>query len=224
MFAFRSTKNGQFKAYFCSAKISEGLESRRLRYVLGNGRRSRQAFGMPEQTISQIKELLVTDESAELGPGPRAGVLSEAALNSKLNSLLAQTELSPTRQQLVRALLLLWHDHLDTSHTISQDIENADGSFVHAIMHRREPDAWNSKYWWRRVGDHPAFSEIANRVRKLLAGDNSDLAKRLMPRGNWDAAGFVDACDSAKDEPLIRTLREVQRVETEVLLEYFCHE
>jgi hypothetical protein len=27
--------------------------------------------------------------------------------------------------------------------------------FWHAIMHRREPDAANSKHWWRQVGTLP---------------------------------------------------------------------
>ena len=179
---------------------------------------------MSEQTVTQIKQLLATAEPADLGPGPRAGVLSEATLKSELNSLLAETKLSSTRQQLVRSLVLLWHDHLDASHTISQGIENSDGSFVHAIMHRREPDAWNSKYWWRRVGNHSAFSEIGRRVGELLAREKLDLAKRLVPGGRWDASAFVDMCDSAKEESLIRTLREIQRIETEVLLEHFCHE
>ena len=179
---------------------------------------------MSEQILAQIKELLATGEPAELGPGPRAGVLSEADLTAKLNPLLAKSKLSPTREQLVRSLILLWHDHLDASHTISQGIENVDGSCVHAIMHRREPDAWNSKYWWRRVGDHAAFPEIGRRVSDLLAGQKADLAERLIPGGRWDASAFVDACDAAKDESVIRTLRELQRIETEVLLEYFCHE
>jgi len=194
--------------------------------VLGNCRHCRQASSVSDQTIGEIKQLLITAGPAELGPGPRAGVLSEAVLNSKLDSLLGKTKLTSTQQQLIRSLVLLWHDHLDASHAISQGIENADGSFVHAIMHRREPDAWNSKYWWRRVGNHPAFREIGRRVSKLLAGEKSDLGKRLVPggEGEWDAAAFVDVCDSAKDKSLIQTLREIQRIETEVLLEHFCHE
>ena len=181
-------------------------------------------LAMSVQTFAQIRQLLVTDEPADLGPGPRTGVLSERELNSQLDSLLGKTNLSSTRKDLVRALLLLWHDHLDASHNISQGIENADGSFVHAIMHRREPDAWNSKYWWRRVGNHAAFPEISRRVNELLTGETSDLAKLLVPGGQWDANVFVDVCDAAKDDSLIRTLREIQRIETEALLEHFCHE
>src|SRR5262245_42612875 len=56
--------------------------------------------------------------------------------------------------------LWLYHDGLDESHAISQDLDTAEGSFWHAIMHRREPDAWNSKYWWRRVGDHAVLGRL----------------------------------------------------------------
>ncbi len=183
---------------------------------------------MSDPVFARMQQLLATTESPELGPGPRPGVLPLGELNSRLEAVLRASRLSLRQQQLICSLILLWHDHLDTSHTISQGIENADGSFVHAIMHRREPDAWNSKYWWRRVGNHPAFPEIAQRVSELLASGpataQADLARRLVGDGQWDAAAFVEACDSAKDEPLIQTLRAIQRIETEVLLEFFCHE
>jgi hypothetical protein len=199
---------------------------------------------VPDQAIAQIKQLLATPAPPALGPQPRVGVMAEAALNARLVVLFREAKLSPARQELIRALLLLWHDHLDASHNISQGIENADGSFVHAIMHRREPDYWNAKYWWRRVGAHPAFPEIARRVGALLAGSRrgneadsgetkrvrlvtsaattEELAAKLLPGGKWDACAFVDACEaavgSAEREAL---LREIQRIETEVLLELF---
>lgn len=167
--------------------------------------------------------------------------MTAAELNFKLDSLFRETKLTPQRQQLIRALLLLWHDHLDASHSISQSIENADGSFVHAIMHRREPDYWNAKYWWRRMGLHPTFSEIARRVAELLAGSRrrveadveiksfrlvtsaattKGLAAKFLPGGNWDACAFVDLCEQAAgDSRHEDLLRNIQRIETEVLLE-----
>src|SRR5262245_35001335 len=56
--------------------------------------------------------------------------------------------------------LWLYHDFLDESHSISQDLHTVEGSYWHAIMHRREPDYWNSKYWFRRVGDHPIYDKL----------------------------------------------------------------
>lgn len=196
---------------------------------------------MSESVIAPIAQLLVTTELPELGPGPRVGVWSQSALNAKLDALLPKTGLPSTRQDLVRALVLLWHDHLEASHTLSQGVENADGSFVHAIMHRREPDAGNSKYWWRRVGNHLAFPELARRVGELLAGSRQceeadcddierirlvtsaatgkKLAAQLLPGSRWDAAAFVDLCASASGAARqVELLREIQRIETEVLL------
>ncbi len=200
---------------------------------------------MTAQVLNGIQQLLATPEPPELGPQSRAGVQSEAALNAQLDSLFRATDLALERQQLIRSLILLWHDHLDAAHTLAQGIENPDGSFVHAIMHRREPDYWNAKYWWRRVGPHPAFSEIARRVGQLLncgrleeadPGDpgkvrlltsavtNAEIAARLVPASKWNAIAFVELCEEAKAESVIQTLRAVQRVEAEVLLDFFCHD
>lgn len=177
---------------------------------------------MSEATHGEIKQLLKTPEPAELGLGGRAGTQTVAVLNAKLDESFGQTTLPTINQQLIRALILLWHDHLDASHTISQNIENSDGSFIHAIMHRREPDYSNSKYWWRRAGRHPAFPEIARLVGDLLKERGAgDLAKRIVPGGKWDAFAFVDVCEEAERGSVEqkKLLREIQRIEFEVLLE-----
>jgi len=180
---------------------------------------------MTEADLTALQQLFATAEPAALGPNRRAGTLPEAELNRALDPILQRAGLTPTKGELIRALLLLWHDHLDASHTLSQNAGTADGSFIHAIMHRREPDAGNAKYWWRRVGSHRTFPEIARRVDSLLRSSGAgDLAKRLSPGGKWDANAFVDACDAAlalsEADPPVKLLREIQRIETEVLLEH----
>lgn len=174
-----------------------------------------------------FKQLLVTPEPAELGPGPRSGVRALAELNGELNAVLEKLSLPATRSALVRATVLLWHDHLDASHTISQSIENADGSYVHGIMHRREPDYGNAKYWFHRVGRHASFPELAARVATFLrAKGESGLATKLLPRGAWDPLAFIDACEEAArlpaDHPRVGLLRAIQRMEFEQLLECFA--
>ena len=51
-------------------------------------------------------------------------------------------------------LLALWHDKKgdwNKSHEIAQDIHTADGSWVHAYLHRKEGDIGNADYWYRRA-------------------------------------------------------------------------
>lgn len=180
---------------------------------------------MTDALRTAIRDFLRTEVLPALGPNPRAGVLRQAELQRRLDPHLAASGLPETRQELIRALLFLWHDHLDAAHTVAQGIEAADGSFVHAMMHRREPDPWNARYWWRRVGAHPTFPEIGRRAAAHLeATGESALARTLAPGGIWNPNAFVDACEAAMRQPpeaaRVSVLRELQRIETEVLLEH----
>ena len=52
-------------------------------------------------------------------------------------------------------LVALWHDgHGDweAAHGVAQDIPDPDGAWVHAYLHRKEGDAGNAAYWYRRAG------------------------------------------------------------------------
>jgi hypothetical protein len=102
--------------------------------------------------------------------------------------------------------LWLLHSFLDESHTISQNIASNSGSYWHGIMHRREGDFSNAKYWFDRVGDHPIFAS-------LTMADGSP----------WDAYQFVDDCQRAqrrRDEAQIAVLRELQHREWQTLFDY----
>lgn len=57
----------------------------------------------------------------------------------------------------LQSALWLYVDDLNRSHEISQTIESPIGSLWHGIMHRREGDFWNSKYWFRKAGNTPAL-------------------------------------------------------------------
>jgi hypothetical protein len=99
----------------------------------------------------------------------------------------------------------LIHDFLDDSHAISQCIDSAEGSYWHAIMHRREGDFSNAKYWYRRVGGHPIFEALA------------EICQR-----EWDPFAFVDECHAAargksKSQDLCLDL---QQAEWELLFDY----
>lgn len=76
------------------------------------------------------------------------------------------------------ALLHVLNDELAPAHVLVQAHENdATANYIHGIIHRREADWSNAKYWMRRAGTHP--------VQAALAKNNS-------PAGS--PATFVDAC------------------------------
>ena len=72
-------------------------------------------------------------------------------------------------------LLALWFDgqgDWQKAHETAQDIEDRDGAWIHAYLHRKEGDAMNAAYWYRRAGK-PVFSgplaaEWEGIVRELL--------------------------------------------------------
>ena len=129
----------------------------------------------------------------------------------------------------VKSGLLLWNDALDASHTISQGINSKTGSYWHGIMHRREPDYSNAKYWFGRVGSHPIFPSLRKRVLDILDGHSSqshqlsEYATEIEEKANWDAFQFIDWCQAAEtnaDEAVIAFLQEVQIEEIKLLFDY----
>jgi len=81
------------------------------------------------------------------------------------------------------AALWLWHDLLDRAHRIVQDVHTTTGSFWHAIVHRREGDFSNSRYWYARARGHPVLDEFAAAAqedsRAAGAGSLVDLVQRV---------------------------------------------
>ncbi len=181
--------------------------------------------------FAKFKQLIATAELPRLGPQGRAGTVTEEELARQLAAFFASEKISPRIQPLLRSAALLWHDHLDASHIISQGIETPEGSWLHGIMHRREPDYGNAKYWFRRVGQHEAFPKLAERVCAVAASRESAADQKLDGRAltkrgyssEWDPFAFIDECDAAeqgKDEEIIFVLRQIQAAEFDGLVEH----
>jgi hypothetical protein len=98
----------------------------------------------------------------------------------------------------------LLHDFLDESHMISQSIETPSGSYWHAIMHRREGDFSNAKYWYRRVGRHPVLEKLSERLGE-----------------DYDPFQFVERCESAirRKQGDLNACLDIQRAEWELLFD-----
>jgi hypothetical protein len=53
------------------------------------------------------------------------------------------------------SLMALWYagkGDWEQAHNIAQDIPTAEGSWVHAYLHRQEGDNGNARYWYNRAG------------------------------------------------------------------------
>ena len=129
----------------------------------------------------------------------------------------------------IKSGLLLWNDALDESHNISQELTNQTGSYWHGIMHRREPDYSNAKYWFGRVGTHPIFPQLRERALAILneTPEPSDalarIAQTIETEAQWDAYQFIDWCQAAESESaddVTRFLQQVQAEEIKLLLAY----
>lgn len=67
------------------------------------------------------------------------------------------------REEFTGALLALWWDgqgDWQKAHEIAQDVPGADGAWVHAYLHRKEGDAGNAAYWYRRAGRPVADGDL----------------------------------------------------------------
>lgn len=178
----------------------------------------------PARLLSFWK-LVRTESLPELGQGPRAGVLPFAELEPRLRGLRLGDDLPEGREDQLVAAALLYHDHHNEAHDLVQDMTDVDGALVHAIVHRREPDYWNAKYWFRRVGDHPVYRRLAARLAEAEGTPSAGaIARRLTLSGTLDPLGLVDAVELVArrraDDAEVMFLRRVQHLEFEALVEH----
>jgi hypothetical protein len=75
-----------------------------------------------------------------------------------------------------KALEALWHDakgDFARAHDLAQDDEGGAGDWAHAYLHRKEGDAGNAAYWYRRarrpISREPLAAEWEAIARALLA-------------------------------------------------------
>lgn len=97
--------------------------------------------------------------------------------------------------------LWLWHDWLDSSHTLSQSIHTPTGSFWHAIMHRREGDFSNAKYWYARCVGHPVMGSMAAYANDILHPLPADKSLLKLVGAGWNPNAFVDLAEEVADQP-----------------------
>ncbi len=129
----------------------------------------------------------------------------------------------PSRLALAAGLLQVF-DFWDASHEAAQqadDLGERDvAAYWHGIAHRREPDAGNAGYWFRRVGRHPLFVPLAEAAAPLLESLDDDAPTSRLLSGGWNAMAMIDLCTQAKPgTPHEALARRLQRLEMWLLLE-----
>ncbi|MGA3065427.1 MAG: hypothetical protein ABSF29_01130 [Tepidisphaeraceae bacterium] len=139
--------------------------------------------------------------------------------------LLSARGASAERASAVLAGLWLWLDGLEESHRISQSLGNPTGSFWHAIMHRREGDFSNSKYWYARGAGHPALAILGQQAAALVNPLPADKRLLRITGNGWNPGAFVDLVEEIHDErrnPIFATAVALQRLEWKTLFDYCC--
>jgi len=113
--------------------------------------------------------------------------------------------------------LYLHFGYIDDAHKIAQDLNTAEGSFWHGIVHRREPDPSNAAYWFRKVGRHPVFPALRDEAHRM----------RFDTGKEWDPFAFIEFYESARVRPGSDeegTAMCVQEAEWRLLFDYCARE
>ena len=83
-------------------------------------------------------------------------------------------------------------DAWDASHDAAQEAEDLGerrfSAYWHGVAHRREPDAGNASYWFRRVGRHPLFPTLAESAEPL----STESTRRVVAGGS--SAALATSC------------------------------
>ena len=83
----------------------------------------------------------------------------------------ASLEAPSPPQELSLALQALWREakgDWERAHELAQADEGA-GDWVHAYLHRKEGDAGNAAYWYRRAGKAVAKGPLEDEWAKIVA-------------------------------------------------------
>jgi hypothetical protein len=120
---------------------------------------------------------------------------------------------APQAFPVVRGGLLYALDDLDGCHEFFQNTASDLVGYWHGMMHRREADFDNARYWFRRAGAMPFFDTLHHRA----AAVSPDMAKQP----SWDPYLFTGQCEQhrfgAEDGgELVR----LQRAEFDVVFDY----
>ena len=119
-----------------------------------------------------------------------------------------------TKFALARGGLFYALDALPEAHAIFQDATDDPGAYWHGMVHRREGDFDNARYWFRRAGVLPFFAEM----HRAACTHSETMARQ----SNWDPYLFTGQCEQERfgADDLTGEMRALQRVEFDAIFDY----
>ena len=166
-------------------------------------------------------------------PGPGRPTVELSALRAAIQQALAEVQAGEMQRKCLEAGLLLLWDFLDESHAISQTMEGKGtprtADYWHAIMHRREPDLGNAAYWFRRLGNHPAFESMGSRLPDWLrdtsspAEEHSRALDSVLESGTFAPLAMIELCRAAQKAPSTAAADSYRRIQYLELLNLLLH-
>lgn len=160
----------------------------------------------PSRYGPTLGELLRPPRLPELGRGRPVAEMADALRAFVTKPTLTHPVVDSQAATALAAGLYLHFDFWHESHELAQTLDTPEGAYWHAILHRREPDPGNAKYWFRELGRHPVADQMAHEPGYGSAVEFVELAERVRGSGG----------------PLEQRARELQRLEWQRLFEY-CH-
>ncbi len=120
----------------------------------------------------------------------------------------------PAMFALVRGGLFYALDALPDAHAIFQEAGDDEGAYWHGMLHRREGDFDNARYWFRRAGVLAFFSE----AHRNADAHSDDMARQ----SNWDPYLFTGQCEQARfgADELAGEMVALQRIEFDAIFDY----
>lgn len=66
-----------------------------------------------------------------------------------------------------------WH----AAHNIAQEYSDGTANWIHAVLHKIEGDAWNSRYWYARGTGHryEDFTDSTEELKAILSTLETDI-------------------------------------------------